>query len=302
MKLSQMCIYVNGKLVNDNEFEMLEQCTSECGRPFLTFMENPKFFERINANATCILCRADMVDAIAKRFPGIGIMEVEEPRRSFFEIHNAIFDKSRFSFKTQIGNNCRISHHAVIAEEGVIIGDNVVIEDFVQINSGTIIKDNCIIHSHVVIASKSYTFVQSNEGDLIGVDDGGSVEIGNNVEIFPFVNIAVGVLEADITKIGDGTKIDALVHIGHGAKVGKNCKIIAGTQVGGNAVIGDYCALGINSTISNRLNLGNHSKVSLGAVVTKDLEENSKVSGNFAIDHDVFLCNIKKAAANKLSE
>lgn len=295
MKLSQMRIYVRGQLINDNEFEMLEQCTAECGGPFLTFMENPKFLERINPNATCVLCRPDMTEAVAKRHPGIGIMAVAEPRRCFFEIHNALYDKSRFSFTTRIGRNCQISPHAVIAEKGVVIGDNAVVEDFVQINKGAVIGNNCIIHSHVVIAGKSYTFVQSSDGELIGVNDGGSVEIGNNVEIFPFVNIAVGVLEADITKIGDGTKIDALVHIGHGARIGKNCKIVAGTQVGGNAVLGDNCSLGINSTISNRLYLGDNSKVSLGAVVTKNLEENSKVSGNFAIDHDVFMHNLKKS-------
>lgn len=295
MKLSQMCNYVNGRLVREGEFEVLEQCTAECDKPFLTYLENIKFLNKINPNATCILCQEDILPDMELAYKDAGILVVEEPRKSFFEIHNAVSDTNRFSFETRIGQNCKISPMSVIAEQGVIIGDNVIVEDFVQINQGTIIGNNCIIHSHVVIASKSYTFVKGKEGNLIGVKDGGKVEIGNNVEIFPFVNVASGVLDVDVTKIDDGSKIDALVHVGHGAKVGKNCKIIAGTQIGGNTVIGDNSTMGINSTISNRLNIGENSKVSLGAVVTQNLEENSTVTGNFAIKHELFLKNLKKS-------
>lgn len=295
MKLSQASNYVDGKLVRDGEFEVLEQCTAECDRPFLTYLENIKFLNKINPNATCILCREDILPDLEAGYKDVGLLVVAEPRKSFFEIHNVVSDTERFSFTTRIGQNCKISPMSAIAEQGVIIGDNVIVEDFVQINPGTIIGNNCIIHSHVAIASKSYTFVKGKRGNLIGVKDGGSVEIADDVEIFPFVNVALGVLDVDVTKIGEGSKIDALVHVGHGAKIGRNCKIIAGTQIGGNTVIGDNSTMGINSTISNRLNIGGNSKVSLGAVVTQNLEDNSTVTGNFAIKHELFLRNLKKS-------
>lgn len=295
MNLSQVCSWVEGELVRDGQFEVLEQCTAECKRPFLTYMENVKFLDKINPNATCVLCPKSLQTEIEARYKDMGILVVEEPRKSFFEIHNAVIDEKRLSFPTKVGKNCKISTMSVIAKQGVIMGDNVIVEDFVQINPGTIIGNDCIIHSHVAIASKSYTFVKGKDGDLIGVKDGGSVEIGNNVEIFPFVNVASGVLEVDVTKIGDGTKIDALVHVGHGVKIGKDCKIIAGTQIGGNSVIGDNSTLGINSTISNRLNIGENAKVSLGSVVTQNVDDNSTVTGNFAVNHELFLKNLKKS-------
>ncbi len=58
-------------------------------------------------------------------------------------------------------------------------------------------------------------------------------------------------------------------------------------------MIGEHFWAGLNATISNRITIGDHARVSLGAVVTKDIPSNTTVSGNFAIEHQRFLHNLK---------
>ena len=68
----------------------------------------------------------------------------------------------------------------------------------------------------------------------------------------------------------------------------------AGVIVCGRVKIGENSYLGPNCTIKNGLILGENSKVSMGAVVTKNVNENEVVTGNFAISHEQFIKNLKK--------
>jgi len=106
----------------------------------------------------------------------------------------------------------------------------------------------------------------------------GEIWIGEGVEIGRNTCIDRGSLSD--TVIGDGTKIDNLVHIGHNAKIGKRCLITAGVIVGGSAVVGDDCYLGIGAVIRNGIRIGNGSTVGMGAVVVKDVPAGQTVIGN----------------------
>lgn len=82
------------------------------------------------------------------------------------------------------------------------------------------------------------------------------------------------------TKIGDYTKIDNLVHIGHNSIIGKECLIVAGSVIGGSAVIGDYCYIGMNVSVLDHITIGNNSIIGAGSVVTKNVPANSIWAGN----------------------
>jgi UDP-3-O-[3-hydroxymyristoyl] glucosamine N-acyltransferase len=137
---------------------------------------------------------------------------------------------------------------------------------------------NCIIHPSVVIGDAGFSFTRDKETlELTRKPHHYSVEIGNNVEIGANSNIARG--SYTDTVIGDGTKIDALVHIGHNAKIGKNCIIVAGAVVGGSTQIGDNCWIGMNASLKNRIKVGNGVIVGAGSYVSNDVNDGDIVAG-----------------------
>src|SRR5690606_40149293 len=106
----------------------------------------------------------------------------------------------------------------------------------------------------------------------------GNVVIENDVEIGS--NTYIDSAAQDSTIIGEGTKIDNLVHVAHGVKIGKHCLVVAGAVIGGSSVIGDYNFIGMNASIKEKVRIGNNCIIGAGAVVLKDVEDNSVMVGN----------------------
>lgn len=294
--LSQVTRGLQGNLIKDGEFDTLEYCTGEIQQPFLTFMENPKFIHRISKYATCVLCREELAKELPEGIKGIFVTEM--PKIAFHQIHNKLSSLSNYGEEKRnntIGIDCKISKTANISSNNVVIGDRVIIENNVTIEENVIIGDDCIIHSGAVVGGKAFTFARMKDEAIIGLVDLGYVVLGKRVEIFPLSHIARGILPTDKTIIGDDSKIDALVHIGHGAKIGKRTLIAASALISGNVKIGNDSWVGVNATISNRITIGNNARVSLGAVVTKDVADYETVTGNFAIEHERFIQQLKKS-------
>lgn len=296
MILSEVTAGLEGELLEDGSFMTIDFCTADNDCSFMSFLENPKFLDRIHKNVSCILCRKELVPLLPTWVKGIFV--TEEPKYAFYSIHNMMASekkKDEKEFETVIGSDSFISPTAHIAAKKVKIGNNVLIEDNVVIYEDVEIGDNSIIHSNVVIGGKSFDFAKGSNGKIIGWDDSGSVHIGRNVEILPMVHIAKGCLLTDVTYIQDNVKIDALTYIAHGVHIGERTLVAASVTIGGNVSIGKDAWIGMNATVSNRIKIGDRARVSLGAVVTKDVADESVVSGNFAIDHNRFLRNLKNS-------
>jgi len=95
------------------------------------------------------------------------------------------------------------------------------------------------------------------------------------------------------SRLADGVKSDVMVYVGHNSQIGRKTFLAAGAKIPGNVWIGEDVWIGVNATISNRIRIGDGARVSLGSVVTKDVPAGATVSGNFAIDHQRFLKNLK---------
>lgn len=300
MYLSNVTKNIEGKLQQDGAFQTLEYCTGKLEVPFLTFMGNAKFLDKMSSYATCVLCSEELADRLPESVTGIFVCS--SPKEVFQRIHNALGKESDYRLPVKdnrIGADCRISDRANIASMGVEIGDRVVIEDNVTIYENVKIGSDCIIRSGAVIGGKAFTFARTEKSGILGMEDLGQVVIGDRVEIFSLTHIAKGILPTDITYIGDDTKIDALVQIGHGCTIKERVMIAEGSIIAGNVYIGADSWVGINATISNRIRVGNHARVSLGSVVTRDVKDGQTVTGNFAIEHTDFIQNLKELVAKK---
>lgn len=303
MKLSNYVKILEGNLITDGEFDTLEYCTSLCKKSFLSFMGNPKYLDKMNKNISCIITTKEIQSLLPDFIKGIII--VENPKKSFVSLHNYLAGSEEYrrkEFPTQIGKNCNISPLACIAEKNVVIGDHVQIAPFTVIKENVMIGDNCIIHENCVIGGKSFNYTKMNDGQMLGMLDLGQVILENNVEVCPMCHIASGPLPSDITRLKENVKMDAFVQVGHGTVIGERTLVASGVQIAGNVVIGDDVWIGVNATVTNRVMIKDRGRVSLGSVVTRSVEENQTVTGNFAVEHTRFLRELRTANQKALQE
>lgn len=186
-----------------------------------------------------------------------------------------------------IGNNVKIGKGTkigagVVIGNNVIIGENCLIYPKVSIYDYCYIGNNVIIHSGCVIGSDGFGYVWDGK-DHIKIPHIGKVVIEDNVEIGANCAIDRGTLGE--TRIGKGTKIDNLVTIAHNVKVGENCIIIGQSGIAGSSEIGNNVIIAGQSGISDHVKVGNRVIIMARAGVTKDIPDNSIVSGFPARPH-----------------
>ncbi len=294
MKLSDVVEINKNNLINEKEFDTLGILASQIEKKLCTFIDNEKYIPDLKDNFTMLITTNELYEKLKDRKCGFYITNT--PRIDFFSIHNSLCENpiyKRKSFKTTIGKNCNISNMTCISENNVIIGNNVTIEEFVSIKENVTIGDNTIIRAGTVIGGVGFEFKRT-DNKIMPVNHIGGVIIGENVQIQYNSTIDKAIYPWDNTIIGDYTKIDNLNHIGHACKIGKNVMMPAGSIIGGRTIIKDGVWIGIGNVIRNGLIIEKNARCNMGAVVTKNVEESRNVTGNFAIDHDIFISNIKK--------
>ena len=286
MKLSEL---VFGKIEKDGEFDWLGLTAEEyTGKKVLTFLNDEKYYKEIenNKSVTCIITTKEVLEKIKGN--KYGIILSENPRKDFFELHNKLVKENFYFSKNEnkISEKAKISKNANIGEYNIIIEDNVIIEAGVTIYENVTIKKGSIIRSGTRVGGNGFEFSRFGE-EVLSIEFAGDVFIDENVEIQNNTCIDRGVF--DRTYLGKN-----VVHIAHDVKIGANTLVVACTLIGGRTKIGNNSYLGPNCTVKNGLILGENSKVSMGAVVTKDVKDNEVVTGNFAIPHKQFIENLKK--------
>ena len=181
----------------------------------------------------------------------------------------------------RIGDGVAIGDDVVIfqgvsVEAGSRIGDGSVLYPNVAVYEGTVIGRRCVIHSNTVIGSDGYGFA-THSGKHHKIPQIGIVRIEDDVEIGAGTTIDRAAFGE--TVIGEGTKIDNLVQIGHNVKIGKHCLIVSQVGIAGSTELGDYVAVGGQSGLSGHLKIGSRVQIGGGSAVVADTPEGSKVMG-----------------------
>ena len=154
---------------------------------------------------------------------------------------------------------------------------------------------NCVIHAGVKIGFGDFEYKKEN-GQLFSVDHCGGVILGRDVELHSNTCVNKALYPWDNTVIGDRCKIDMLVQISHGVKVGNDTMIVGLSGIGGRTEIGENSWIGYGCIVRNGVHIGSNARANMGAVVSRDVADGQAVTGNFAIDHDIFMENLKRAA------
>ncbi|WP_332690169.1 UDP-3-O-(3-hydroxymyristoyl)glucosamine N-acyltransferase [Devosia sp.] len=270
----------------------------------LALAAHPSYVEELRATSAGAVI---VLPALREMVPGRSMAIVsDKPHQLFADMLDLLYPSNTRSIiaagRDDLG--------APVFERDVLIGSNVVIGPGVEIGRGTVvgantvigagvtigrnctIAANCtidcahignevVIHSGVRIGTEGFgwlDFGQSNRK----VPQLGRVLVQDRVEIGANSTVDRGALGD--TMIGEGTKIDNLVQIGHNCKIGRNCLIAAMSGLSGSTVVGDGVLMGGGVGTSGHLTIGAGSVVHGRAAVTKNWPPGSKLAGAPAQD------------------
>ena len=249
--LQKIATLIDAKFVGDQDFIISginEIHVVESGD--IVFVDHPKYYQKaLESAATTILINKE-VDCPK----GKSLLISDDPFRDFNKITNHFnpFKSSKKSIATSasIGKGTIVQPNVFIGNN-VSIGKSCLIHPNVTIYDNTVIGDNVVIHANTVLGADAFYYKNRPEGfdQLIS---GGRVILNDNVHIGASCTIDKGV--TGDTTIGNGTKIDNQVHVGHDTKIGKKCLIASQTGIAGCVIIEDEVTLwgqvGTNSGIT----------------------------------------------------
>lgn len=156
-----------------------------------------------------------------------------------------------------IGAGTSVGAGSVIGR-GVKLGERCVVHPNVTLYDGVTVGDRAVLHSGCVIGADGFGFVM-NEGRWEKFPQIGTVVIGDDVEIG--ANSCVDRAALGVTRIGDGAKLDNMVHVGHNCSIGRHVVVAAQTGFSGGVVVEDYAVIG------GQVGIGDKARIESRAVL-----------------------------------
>lgn len=247
----------------------------------VSFAANKKAIETASSSrAGCLLVPIDFDQS-----GSWSLIRVAEPRRAFTKILDVLYPKKKrgagvhrtaiVSDTAKLGPDCFIEAYVTIGEDavvgsgcvigtGCVIGDRVSIGDHTTLHARVTIYDDVrigsrvILHSGCVIGADGFGFTL--EGDHYEkFPQVGTVEIGDDVEMG--ASCCVDRAALGITRIGEGSKFDNLVHVAHNCEIGRHVIVAAQAGFSGSVVVGDYAMIG------GQVGIGEKAKIESRAIV-----------------------------------
>jgi UDP-3-O-[3-hydroxymyristoyl] glucosamine N-acyltransferase len=279
MKTGEIAELVGGELSGDGEIEI--RSVAALGR---AAEGEIAFCDSVDGevhSAACVLVPPDF-----KALTTSAIIRVNDPKLAFATVAKKLHPAKRYlpqihpsavvasSAKissgvflgafTCVGESTSIGDGTVLRAgtkvgDNVSVGKNCVLHPNVFIEDGCTIGDNVILHSGVIIGTPGFGYVRDPDGEYHQFPQIGAVVIEDSVEIGANTCVDRGALGE--TRIGEGTKIDNLVQLGHNVQIGKRVVIAAQTGISGSTVIEDDCVIG------GQVGMGDHATVKSGAVI-----------------------------------
>lgn len=161
-----------------------------------------------------------------------------------------------------------ILHPRVVIGEAVVIGAGCVLHPGVAVLHDCTLGDRVVLQPGVSVGADGFGYV-TTPGGLMKVPHAGRVEIGNDVEVG--ANSTIDRAKFGATTVGDGTKIDNLVQIGHGCTIGRHCLICGCCGLSGSVTMGDGSVLAGGVGVADNVTIGAGAKVGARSGVMHDV-------------------------------
>src|ERR1041385_1330925 len=279
--VNELASRVDGRVIGDGETQVDSVASLEmAGRSQISYVDNERFFEAAKRSAAACLivptgAAIDSRCCIEVKNSKLAFAQIGEllhpPKQRTPEIHSSAVIASDAQIgkdvfigafvcvgeNSSIGDRTQIRAGAKIGD-GVSVGADCVIHPNVFVEDGITIGDRVILHAGVVLGADGFGFVR---GDMSyhKFPQIGTVVIEDDVELG--ANTTVDRAALGVTRIGKGTKLDNMVHVGHNCDIGERVVIAAQTGISGSVTIEDDCVIG------GQVGFGDHIHVQSGAVI-----------------------------------
>lgn len=294
-RISQDC---ECRLIGDAEVLIrdalpLNEATDDCVT-FLSSQSNIR--QNLKCPAAAVITTAELYEVAKDALHPAAWLICAQPQNAFMSVlaqlkprrhtvYAGISPHSCLAEDVQLGADCGIAAHVTIAA-GVKVGDRVQVHPGVQIGAGCVIGDDVVLHPNVVLYDGVVlgNRVEIHANSVIGADgfgyrvvDGrhqriphfGTVSIEDDVEIGACTTIDRSL--AGVTVIGEGTKIDNLVMVGHNCRLGHHNILVSQVGFAGSVTTGDYVTCAGQTGIGDHCHLGDHSTYAAKSGVHKDM-------------------------------
>ncbi|OMQ09015.1 UDP-3-O-(3-hydroxymyristoyl)glucosamine N-acyltransferase [[Flexibacter] sp. ATCC 35103] len=234
----------------------------------IVFVDHPKYYDKALQSAATIVLINKKVDCPE----GKALLISDDPFRDFNTLtkHFRPFQATTvsISLSATIGEGTVIQPNCFVGNN-VTIGKNCLIHPNVTIYDNTVIGDNVMIHAGTILGADAFYYKKRPDGfdQLIS---GGRVVIENNVGIGALCTIDKGV--TGDTTIGEGTKLDNQVHVGHDTVIGKKCLIASQTGIAGCVIIEDEVTIWGQVGTTSGITIGAKAVIMGQTGVTKSVE------------------------------
>ena len=310
MKLGELASRLGAELRGNPELEVSGvKGIEDAGPSEITFVANPKYAGLAKkTNAAAVL--------VEPEFPEIeaATLRLKNPYHAFSRalgmfyqppewppgIHpTAVIDST-----AEIGERAHIGAYVVIGPHvklgpGATLLPHVVVYPGVKAghrlfaHAHAVIRENCELGDDVtlengaIVGADGFGFSKNEHGQWEKIPQSGPVRIGDRVDIQ--ANACVDRATVGATEIGDGTKIDNLVQIGHGSRVGNDTLICAQTGLAGSSVIGNNVILAGQTGIAGHCSVGDGVILTAQSAVSHDIPAGKMISGSPGFDNRLWL-------------
>lgn len=267
--LHEIAQIINCQFVGDSNFPVLGMNEIHVVTPGdIVFVDHPKYYDKaLQSAATIVLINKEVACPAGK-----ALLISDDPFRDFNKITNHfnpfVKSVSSISQSANVGKNTIIQPNCFIGNN-VKIGSNCIIHSNVSIYDNTIIGNNVIIHAGSILGADAFYYKKRPDG-FDQLVSGGRVVIEDNVGIGALCTIDKGV--TGDTTIGEGTKIDNQVHVGHDTIIGKKCLIASQTGIAGCVIIEDEVTLWGQVGTTSGITIGSKAVIMGQTGVTKSVE------------------------------
>lgn len=291
---------------DDGSIEIVTAAPVEAaGAGSLTFIDNPKYLEALKVTkASAVICAGRNVEHVPR---GVVALVSEQPYQSFARAMGMMFPTAArpqpivgpgiaagaYVDKTaELEDDVTVEHGAVVGPNarigrGSLIGPGAIVGAGVQIGRNSslcagatalhaVIGDEVIIHCGARIGSDGFGFAMGPGGHR-KIPQIGRVIIQDRVEIG--ANTCVDRGSNRDTVIGEGTKIDDLVMIGHNVVIGMHCVIVGQTGIAGSSELGDYVVLGGKTAVNGHVKIGSGAQIAGLSGVSTDVPAGVQLGG-----------------------